>query len=117
MASQTSNLNLIKPALTDLVDIADLNSNADIMDTLLPRLVTFNSGNAITSAGTYTVSVSGITAYWRPAQIILSDESAVLSNWSWSVSSGSVSLTVPSGGIKASGTAVTFLLVRSNSNS
>lgn len=118
MASQTSNLNLTKPTLTDFADIADLNSNADIIDKLLPRLVKLNSGNAITAAGTYTVTVSGIDDYWRPAQIILSDETAVLSNWSWSISSGGVcSLTIPTSGIKSSGTTVSFLLTQSNSNS
>ena len=118
MASQTSNLNLVKPALSDFADITDLNSNADIIDSLLPRLVMFNSGNAITAAGTYTVTVGGINDYWRPAQIILSDETAVLSNWSWSVnSSGVCSLTIPTNGIKSSGTTVSFLLTQSNSNS
>ena len=117
MATQTANLHLVKPGVNDNADIADLNGNMDIIDGLLPRVVKFNSGNAITSAGTYTVSVSGITAYYRPTEIILSDDTAVLANWSWTVSSGSISLVIPTGGIKDTGTTVTFILTQTNSNS
>lgn len=80
----------------------------------IPKVVLFNNGNAITSSGTYTASVSGTDAYWRPIEIILSDESAVLSNWSWTVSGGSATLVIPEGGIKSSGTTVTFILSNSN---
>jgi microcystin-dependent protein len=38
MATNTPNLNLIKPDLTDNVDIADINSNMDILDTLLDKI-------------------------------------------------------------------------------
>lgn len=101
-------------------DIEDLQSDVgDLQTGKAPvlKVAKFNSGNAITSAGTYTVTVSGVTDYWRPTEIVLSDATAVLLNWSWSInSSGVCSLTIPSGGIKSSGTSVRFILGQSNDN-
>ena len=35
MATNTPNYNLVKPDLTDIVDIADINGNMDIIDTTI----------------------------------------------------------------------------------
>lgn len=66
MASYTPNYNLKKPAGTDVVDIADLNGNMDIIDTQLnslnSKLSTLGNiddlqGN-ITASGSITVNLS-----------------------------------------------------------
>lgn len=83
----------------------------------IAKVASFNSGNMITSAGTYTVTVPGIDDYWRPTEIIMNNEAAVLSNWSWTInSSGVCSLTIPSGGIRSGGTTVKFILSLSDNN-
>jgi hypothetical protein len=52
MATNTPNRNLIKPDLTDNVDIGDINSNMDIIDSALRGYV-FVEQVRFTSSGTF----------------------------------------------------------------
>ena len=49
MATNTPNFNLIKPDLTDNVDIDDINSNMDIIDTALATIPAPGSGELVTT--------------------------------------------------------------------
>lgn len=73
MATYTTNYNLKKPDTTDLVDVADLNDNADIIDAALAgkedtltfdNTPTANSTNPVTSGGIYiALQNAGVKEY------------------------------------------------------
>ena len=70
MATQTTNLHLIKPALSDPADIADINANMDTLDsavnTLNTQIANLNSKVVVTAtltASSYSVSASAASGY------------------------------------------------------
>lgn len=70
MASQTTNLHLIKPALNDPADIGDINDDMDIIDAaygaLNSQISNLNSKVVITAtltASSYSVSASAASGY------------------------------------------------------
>ena len=62
MSSQTTNLNLIKPAGTDFVNVADLNTNFDIIDS---------------HVGTLETTVSQLQTSVSPAKITVTKSSKI----------------------------------------
>ena len=70
MATQTTYYNLIKPALSDPADIADINTNSDTIDSTLhslnSQISNLNSKVVITAtltASSYSVSATAASGY------------------------------------------------------
>ena len=73
MASYTPNYNLKKPAGTDVVDIADLNGNMDIVDTQLNSLnskFTNYTDITATTSETGSISLSNTTPWFSSSAVL-----------------------------------------------
>ena len=91
MATSTTNLGLTKPAGGENALLSDLNDNSDKIDTAFGRNNVFISLTGLTSLP-YTVSNVKITSNHRVVNCILSNTLAQPSDWSYSTSNGSVTI-------------------------
>ena len=91
MATSTTNLGLTKPAGGENAKVLDLNSNSDKIDEAFGRNNVFISLTSLSSLP-YTASNSKITANHRVVNCILSNTLAQPSDWSYSTSAGSVTI-------------------------
>ena len=87
----TTNLGLTKPATTVDADIGDINDNMDAIDAAFGRNNLFVSISNL-SALPYTYSNTKITAKHRVVNMILSNTAAQPSDWSYSSSAGSITI-------------------------
>lgn len=90
MAS-TTNLGLTKPAGTADADIGDINDNMDTIDGAFGRNNMYVSLSNV-SALPYTYSNTKITAKHRVVNMVLSNTAAQQSDWSYSSSAGSITI-------------------------
>lgn len=91
MATSTTNLGLTKPAGEEDVSVLDINGNSDKIDAAIGRNNVFASITSL-SALPYTVSNSKITGNHRVTNCILSNTTVQPSDWSYSTTTGSVTI-------------------------
>lgn len=103
MATTTTNIALTKPDGGEDVNVLTLNGNSDKIDTAFGRNNVFLTISNL-SALPYTATSSKITANHRVVNCILSNTAAQPSDWSYSTTAGSVTI---SGTI--SGTSTVYL--------
>lgn len=125
MATTTQNLGLIKPAGTDKIRIANINSNMDIIDAKMgavgntPLQTQINNANAniakmeclVVNCGTIsnlpaTISNANVENDMVALQSALGTPAAQLSNWTVTTNNGSVTI---SGTISGSTTLTLYL--------
>ena len=88
---ETSNLKLKKPAGDEDASIVQINWNSDTIDAAFGRNNIYVSVSNL-SALPFTYSNSKITAKHRVVNMVLSNTEAQQSDWSYSTSAGSVTL-------------------------
>lgn len=91
VATSTTNLGLTKPAGAEDAKVLDINSNSDKIDAAFGRNNVFVSVTSLSSLP-YTISNSKITANHRVVNAILSNTLCQPSDWSYSTSAGSVTV-------------------------
>lgn len=88
---ETSNLKLKKPAGDEDASIVQINWNSDTIDTAFGRNNIYVSVSNL-SGLPFTISNSKITAKHRVVNMVLSNTDAQQSDWSYSTSAGSVTV-------------------------
>ena len=88
---ETSNLKLKKPAGDEDANVVQINWNSDTIDTAFGRNNIYVSVSNL-SALPFTYSNTKITAKHRVVNMVLSNTEAQQSDWSYSTSAGSVTL-------------------------
>lgn len=91
MATSTTNIGLTKPAGGEDLLLSDINGNSDKIDTVIGRNNVFISISNL-SALPYTAGNSRITANHRVVNMVLSNAAAAPSDWTYTTTNGSVTL-------------------------
>lgn len=91
MATTTTNLGLKKPEGEEYGSVLDINGNSDKIDAAFGRNNVFISISNLSSLP-HSVSNSKITANHRVVNAIFSNPAAAPSDWSYSTSAGSITL-------------------------
>ena len=91
MATSTTNLGLTKPVGGESLLLSNINSNSDKLDTAFGRNNVFISISNL-SALPYTAGNSKITANHRVVNAVLSNPAAAPSDWTYTTTGGSVTL-------------------------
>ena len=91
MATQTTNLQLTKPEGTEDGSVLVINANSEKIDAAFGRNNVFISISNLSSLP-HTVTNTKITANHRVVNMILSNNAAQPSDWSYSTSTGSITL-------------------------
>lgn len=87
----TTNLALIKPDGDDDASVLDINSNMDTLDAAIGRNNLFFSVSNLSSLP-HTITNTAITTRHRVVNCVLSNTLAQPSDWSYSTSAGSITI-------------------------
>ena len=89
--AETTNLGLVKPSGDDYGSVLDINGNSDKIDAAFGRNNVFVSISSLSSLP-HTISNSKITGNHRVVNAIFSNTAAAPSDWSYSTTTGSITI-------------------------